>query len=162
MRIRLPNAASLANEALDLAHHRNLDLPKAEGIKSKKGEVAFSLMEVMIAIAIFFTASFVILALVSSGLKTARLLRNDRPSCGIIAAELTSSNGLEEGHFSDDFGKLYPGYSYEYDVASSDIYTGMVSVVISINRQGQRTPESTMEILRFDPNFKSKRLGLQP
>src|ERR1043165_3280492 len=36
---------------------------------------AFSLIEVMIAIAIFFMASFAILALVSSGLRTARMLR---------------------------------------------------------------------------------------
>jgi hypothetical protein len=160
MVINLPNAASLADEALGLN-------PTAaggveHGSRIKRGTIAFSLLEVMIALAIFFAASFVILALVSSGLRTARLLRNDRPSCSIIAAELSSSNVLEEGQVSGDFGKLYPSHSYEFNIAASDTYTGMVAVAIAIRRDGQRQPESTMEIFRFEPNMKTRRLGLQP
>ena len=55
-----------------------------------KGIQAFSLIEVMIALAIFFTASFVILALVSSGLRTARMLRMTRPSASIHKLALAS------------------------------------------------------------------------
>ena len=156
MVIRLPNAASLADEAIGISASPGTQRPR------KRGTIAFSLIEVMIALAIFFAAAFVILALVSSGLRTARLLRNDRPSCGIIAAELSYSNSLEEGHFSGDFDKLYPNHSYEYDIVASDTYTGMVSIVIAIRREGQRQPESTMEIFRFEPNMKTRRLGLQP
>ncbi|MEY4387118.1 MAG: hypothetical protein RLY20_2401 [Verrucomicrobiota bacterium] len=123
---------------------------------------AFSLMEVMIAIAIFFTASFVILALVSSGLKTARMLRNERPNCGMLAAELTLTNSLEEGVVEDNFGDFYRDYRWKREIYPSDTQTGMVNVAFFIYKRGESAPVSTMEIQRFDPGFKSKRLGLQP
>lgn len=125
----------------------------------KMGLRAFSLLEVMIAIAIFFTCSFAILALVSSGLRTARMLKNTRPSPSLIAAEIVSTN-LSDGA-SGDFGKMYPDYKWEvYDPIEADT-NGLWQVDIEITRRGQHQPESQLSILVFDPNYKGKGLGLR-
>ena len=170
MKIELPNAPRLASEGLNLTLNRNLNLPLDGGIKikskitikSRTGARAFSLMEVMIAISIFFAASFIILALVSSGLRTARLLRNERPNCGLLAAEMTLTNTLEEGVETGDFGNLYRDYNWRREITASDSQTGMVNIAFFIYKRGERAPASAMEIQRYDPGMKTKRLGFQP
>lgn len=120
---------------------------------------AFSLLEVMIAIAIFFTCSFAILALVSSGLRTARMLKNTRPKPSMLAVELFTTN-LVEGVESGDFGRMYPDHVWETDTYEYGT-NGLVQVDITISRRGQRTPESTLSVWKFDPSFKSSRLGVR-
>jgi Tfp pilus assembly protein PilV len=120
---------------------------------------AFSLLEVMIAIAIFFMCSFAILALVSSGLRTARMLKNTRPKPSMIAVELFTTN-LVEGVESGDFGRMYPDHQWETDTYEYGT-NGLVQVDISITRRGQHVPESTLSVWKFDPSFKSKGLGLR-
>lgn len=123
---------------------------------------AFSLIEVMIAIAIFFMCSFVILALVSSGLRTARLLRTTRPNAGMLAAEMTLTNQLEEGMEEGDFGRMYPEYTWAKETSEAGT-NGLWQVDFAIYRRGQRSqPDSTMSILLYSPGSKSKRLGVQP
>jgi hypothetical protein len=77
---------------------------------------AFSLLEVMMAIGIFFMAVFVILALVSSSLENARRLQRPIVDAGMIASELSLTNALVEGDQSGDFGDAYPGYSWTADI----------------------------------------------
>lgn len=77
---------------------------------------AFSLLEVMIAIAIFFTAAFAILSLVSSALGNARRLQQPVVNAGMLAGELSLTNKLVEGSDSGDFGKQYPGYTWESEI----------------------------------------------
>ena len=69
---------------------------------------AFSLLEVMIAMGIFFVAIFGILALVSQNLVTARRLQRNEPDITSLAAQLSLTNQLEEGFDSGDFGDIYP------------------------------------------------------
>jgi hypothetical protein len=76
-----------------------------------------SLIEVMIAMTIFFMAVFAILGMVSNTLRNARALQNaqvDAP--GALASFLSTSNRLDEGNYSGDFGDLYPDYDYVYEV----------------------------------------------
>jgi hypothetical protein len=127
-----------------------------------KQSKAFSLLEVMIAIAIFFSVSFAILALVSTGLRTAQALRITRPNAGMLAAEMTLTNKLEEGTDSGDFGKLYRDYTWTRDVHASGT-NGLFQVDFTIHRRGQRgTPDSRMSILLYSPNSPTKGLGVQP
>lgn len=125
---------------------------------------AFSLIEVMIAIAIFFTASFVILALVASGLRTARMLRMTRPSASILAAEDTLTNALTEGVESGDFGNLYPDYNWKKETYESETDTnGLWQIDYTIYKRGHSSvPESILSTWRYSPGSKSKRLGFQP
>ena len=120
---------------------------------------AFSLLEVMIAIAIFFTCSFAILALVSSGLRTARMLKNTRPNASMLAVEIVSTN-LTDGA-SGDFGRMYPDYNWTTSDPIEVDTNGLWQVDIAITRRGQREPESTLSIWKFDPNYKSKGLGVR-
>jgi prepilin-type N-terminal cleavage/methylation domain-containing protein len=125
---------------------------------------AFSLLEVMIALAIFFMAAFAILELVSSGLRTARAIRITRPNAGTLAAELSITNKLEEGTESGDFGNLYPDYSWTQDsYPVPEASNGLWQVDFTIYRRGHRgVPDSRMSILMFSPQSQSRRLGLQP
>jgi hypothetical protein len=114
--------------------------------------LAFTLLEVMIAVAIFFMATFSILALVSQCLRSAHSLHQNAPTPGMVAAELSLTNKLEEGFESGDFEDLaagiYPDYSWEREVlfyASN----GMFQVNIGVFRDGKL--ESTMSTLLYRP-----------
>jgi hypothetical protein len=80
------------------------------------GGRGFSLMEVMIAIGIFFMCIFVILSLVSSSLQNARRLERPMVDAAMLAAELSLTNQIVEVSQSGDFGKLYPGYTWTADI----------------------------------------------
>jgi hypothetical protein len=92
----------------------------AGGRKSPRKESAFTLMEVMIAMAIFFMATFAILELVATNLRNARLLETPRVDCGLVIDDLVQTNQLEEGTDDGDFDKLYPGYHWEQVVSAAD------------------------------------------
>src|SRR5450432_2959902 len=77
---------------------------------------AFSLIEVMIAIGIFFMCTFMILVLVSSALANARRLQRPMVDAAMIASELSLTNKLVEEVQSGDFGKAYPGYHWTANV----------------------------------------------
>ncbi|HEY1718677.1 MAG TPA: hypothetical protein VGH42_10365 [Verrucomicrobiae bacterium] len=81
---------------------------------------AFTLIEVMFAVVIFFTASFSILALVSQSIDNARRLQRPTVDAGLVAAELSLTNQLVEGTESGDLGELlgdsYSGYSWTRDI----------------------------------------------
>src|SRR5262245_43913614 len=79
---------------------------------------SFTLLEVSIAVAIFFMAVFAILGLVSNTLRNARALQRVEADAGMLAGELSLTNRLYEGFDSGDFsgfsesGDMYPGYSW--------------------------------------------------
>ena len=78
---------------------------------------AFSLLEVMVALAIFFTAAFAILTLVSGALRNARMLQRPQVDAGAVASALSITNKIVEGTDSGDLGDLlgdtYRGYKWE-------------------------------------------------
>src|SRR5882757_1011941 len=82
---------------------------------AKLSKVAFSLLEVMIAVSIFFMAVFAILALTSRSLAQARSLQPLQVDASSVAAELSLTNRLEEGpippEIIEHFEKMYPHYT---------------------------------------------------
>jgi hypothetical protein len=120
------------------------------------GRRAFSLMEVMIALVIFFSCVFTILELVSGTLRNARALQQNEPDLGRLAAQDAMNkltNSVEGEATSDDFGKDYPGYSWtkeRYPVASNGLYE--VDYTVS-HRVGRGEAETHLSVLFFQPNL---------
>lgn len=113
---------------------------------------AFSLLEVMIAMAIFFMAIFAILELTSQNLRLARSLQQTQVSPASVAAEYFLTNLVEEGSESGDFGNTFPGYTWTRHVSmvSTD---GLFQVEITIAQQVDlNTRESTLSYLLYRPD----------
>jgi prepilin-type N-terminal cleavage/methylation domain-containing protein len=120
---------------------------------------AFTLLEVIIAMAIFFVAMFSVLQLMSRGLSMARSLQQDTPSPGMIAAELSqmaATNRLDDGGtYSGDFEflapEIYPGYSWAaqtYQFASNGLFKA--DIVVTGSRNGQPF-ERSISVFLFSP-----------
>lgn len=81
---------------------------------------AFSLLEVMIAIGIFFMATFAILGLISSALGNARRLQRPMVDASALLAQMSLTNKLVEGTYSgnlgDALGKAYADYRWTGEI----------------------------------------------
>jgi Tfp pilus assembly protein PilE len=88
-------------------------------VKAKRRR-AFTLLEVMIAIAILFLGTFAILDLISSSLANARRLQRPLVDASAIASQLAATNILVEGFYSgnlgDALGKAYNGYKWSEEI----------------------------------------------
>lgn len=106
----------------------------------------------MIAVFIFFTCIFAILELVSRNVTAARSLTQNVPTVGMLAAELTLTNKLEEGVASGDFGAMYPGYSWSREIVLAAT-NGLFQVDFVVMRQGgySRNVDSAMSIFLYRP-----------
>lgn len=111
--------------------------------------LAFTLLEVMIAIAIFFAATFSILALVSQTLKSARMLSRNVPTPGMAIAQISQTNQLEEGSDSGDFGELYPDYDWS---SETSLYSsnGLYEVDVFVFNKGNL--DSSASVLLYRPD----------
>ena len=129
---------------------------------------AFTLLEVMIAMAIFFVAMFSVMQLMSRGLAMARSLQQDMPSPGMVAAELyqlAATNRIDDGgSYSGDFEFLapdiYPDFKWAaqtYQYASNGLFKA--DIVVVGNRDGQPI-ERAMSVFLFSP--RSAALGGMP
>src|ERR1700677_5144738 len=74
---------------------------------------AFTLLEVMIALGIFFMCMFAILDVVGTNLRAARLLQNPPVDVSLIVDDLYQTNKLFEGTDSGDFGDQFPDYKWQ-------------------------------------------------
>ena len=112
---------------------------------------AFTLLEVMIALAIFFTCMFAILSLMSQTLHNARALQSHEPDVGMLAGQLMQTNSLTADKESGNFGDDYPGYTWEreaYEVSSN----GLWRADFVIHRKlGRKDVESRGSVLLFKP-----------
>jgi len=114
---------------------------------------AFTLLEVMIAAAIFFFAMMALLGVLSTGLSAARILQKNYPTAGMAVAKLSLTNKLEEVSETGDFGEIYPGYHYRLD--PHEILTnGLFQVDATVYCQDKVF--STMSILLYKPDSKKK------
>lgn len=106
---------------------------------------AFTLLEVIIACAIFFLVAFAILELVASGLKQARKLQVREPDPGIVLHAMSLSNKWEEGMFAGTFEDIvpgmYPGYRFDgeaREIGSNGLWH--VDVMVYSDRDPKRGP----------------------
>ncbi len=110
---------------------------------------AFSLLEVLIASAIFFMAIFTILALVSNSLRGARLLQSVEVDASMLAAELSATNKLSESTDSGDFGREYRDYVWRR--AITEVGTNGLFQVDFVVEHRPTHRESTMSVLFYRP-----------
>jgi prepilin-type N-terminal cleavage/methylation domain-containing protein len=101
-------------------------------IRNSKFAHAFTLLEVMIAIAIFFVASFAILGLISTSLQNVRRLQRPSVDASPVLARYAATNSLIEGTYQgslgdpDLLGKGYRDYNWVaniVEVASNHLYS---------------------------------------
>ena len=112
---------------------------------------AFTLVEVMVALLIFFMAVFTILGLLSNSLRNARVIQRKTVDAGMVAAQLSLTNKIVEQLEEGDFGDAYPDHywtSDTYEVGTN----GLFQVDIIVQRRGGNKPvESKTSILLFRP-----------
>jgi Tfp pilus assembly protein PilV len=134
-----------------------MKLPDKNHGQRRASPVAFTLIEVVIAVAIFFMAMFTILGVLSTELHAASILRSSGPTAGMVAAQLSLTNKMEEGSDSGDFGEIYPGYrwmSQTTEAASNGLFRVEFAV---INPHGRL--DSTLTVLFYRPDSQSS-MGL--
>ena len=120
--------------------------------RSGRARNAFTLLEVMIAVAIFVMAMFAILNLVTQNLRAARSLKSYTPHAGCLAAGLVLSNTLAEGTEIGDFEDLFPSQFPDHTWAREITWAGsngLFQVDFMIYRKGET--ESALTILVYKP-----------
>jgi len=86
------------------------------------GRRAFTLLEVMIAIAIFFVSAFAILSLISTSLNNVRRLQRPSVDASPVLARYAATNSLVEGTYQGSLGdpemlgKDYRDYNWIADI----------------------------------------------
>ena len=105
---------------------------------SKRCPRAFSLIEVMIAAALFFLAVFAVLGLVSQTLSNARRLQRPQVDASAVLAQYAATNsyveGTYSGNLSDFLGDAYRDYKWTAEiteVATNHLYS--IQCVIQAN-----------------------------
>ena len=110
---------------------------------SKNPLAGFSLLEVMIAMAVFFIVVFAILGVVVQSLGAARALQQQHADCGMVAQMWWMSNTVEPGFYSGDFEGIVPGYTWEADIPadlpmqSNGLYLINLRVTKNDSKRGQ-------------------------
>ena len=120
------------------------------GISSRRrATIAFSLLEVLIASAIFFMAVFTILALVSNSLRGARLLQAVEVDASMLAAELSATNKLSESVDNGDFGSEYRDFVWRR--AITEVGTNGLFQVDFVVEHRPSHRQSIMSVLFYKP-----------
>ena len=76
----------------------------------------FTILEVLVAVGVFFMCIFAILELTASSLRAARGLAHPQPDIGMLLTDLMLTNRLEEGSQSGDFGQSYPDARWQREI----------------------------------------------
>ena len=123
--------------------------------KRDECDVAFSLLEVMIAIGIFFTSVFVILQLTAQQMRTARALQTLDVDTGTLPSLIVMTNMLEEGplplEIKATFEEANPGFTCDgmvYEYATNGLF--QVDYAIYWQREG-KIQEARNSILLWRP-----------
>lgn len=136
-------------------------LPVSEGVD---GTSAFTLLEVMIAMALFFMAIFAILDLTTRSLAAARGLQRANLDVTSMATGLMLTNRIEEGSLPAEviaqFEEQNPGYTCNGNISEVSS-NGLFQIDFEIyGVKGKKVVASTMSILLFRPesaqSFRSK------
>jgi len=137
---------------------------------------AFTLAEVLIAVGIFVVAIFAILQLVGQGLELVRVMQQQRPDMGALAAKTlvelpepdgTLATGLTEP-MDEDFGgngggefTLYPDARWQRDIMSLDATNGLYQATVTVEEQvgGGENTEYQLRFLMFRPDLAELEMG---
>ena len=123
--------------------------PRSSPLVSRRS--AFTLVEVMIAMFIFFMAVFTILGVISNALRNARTLQRKTVDAGMVAAQISLTNKLTEQLESGDFEDMYPDFDWTrdtYEVATNSLF--QVDILVQ-RKSGNAAIESKMAILLYRP-----------
>lgn len=117
--------------------------------------LAFSLLEVMIAVGIFFVSIFAILRLTTQNLRAARILQNLNVDTGTLPSLIVMTNRLEEGPLPLDikeaFESAHPGFSCD-GVVTAYTTNGLFQVDYAIYWQHDgRAKEARNSMLLWRP-----------
>ncbi|PWU08371.1 MAG: hypothetical protein C5B50_29715 [Verrucomicrobia bacterium] len=134
--------------------HSSIDDRQPAIHNRRRSDRGFTLLEVTIALGIFFAAAFAILCTVSSALKGARALREIPVDASMLAAQLSITNKLYEASDSGDFhelGNVYRDYSWSRDI--NEVGTnGLFEADFTIHHHtGRVNSETKMSVLFFRP-----------
>lgn len=119
---------------------------------------AFSLLEVMVAMAIFFVAIFAVLDLTNQSLGTARRLQRMQVDATGLASAVAMTNRLEEAsglppEIVTQFEELNPGYTCT-GVITEISTNGLFRVDLEIGGLREKAVVgSSMSILLFRPEY---------
>jgi len=155
MNLRAAKASSANNRGAEIVSRRFLRLRHSPS--RCRPSAAFTIIEVMIALGIFFMAVFTILALVSSILRNARGLQRVPVDAGLAAAIYVNTNRFSVGTVSGELDESLPDFSY--NIETDEFATnGLLQANIILNRRGGREADA-ISILVFDPNVQSTPFG---
>ena len=121
----------------------------------------FSLLEVMIAMGIFFVSIFAILQLTSQSLEAARRLQHMDVDITTLAAQLSLTNRLEEGFESGDFGELFPNQLWSRtitEVSSNGLFRVDFTAYEATRSRKSQLLERHLTVLLYRPDS-ALRLG---
>jgi hypothetical protein len=121
-----------------------------------RGHRGFTLLEVMIALGIFFRATFVILDLVSQNLRAAHAIKPSPVDVGSVVSDLMLTNRITEGTESGDFGEVCPGYAWVRDIVMIST-NGLYQVEVAIIKTDAAGSEpSRMSLLLYRPETQTR------
>jgi type II secretion system protein I len=146
------NEAGTARKTIAASHSKVANRQSAIGNR----QFGFTLMEVMIAIAVFCIGAFAILGLVASVMRDARLLDKPMVDAGVVASQIAQTNQLVEikgisGDLSEFLGDNYKGYDYVYEIDEAES-NRLFHAQIAVTSDAPGKPVvSKMDILLFRP-----------
>lgn len=123
---------------------------------------AFTLIEVMLAITIFFMAMFTILGVLGAGVHAASILRTSGPTAGMVAGQFFVTNKIEEGGNAGDFSDIagYEGYSWRSEAQEVDTNGLYKMEIVVMDPRGNQGP--ILNVLLYKPSSgNNNKLGLQ-
>lgn len=112
----------------------------------------FTILEVLVAVGVFFMCVFAILSLTASSLRSARSLSRPQPDMGLLLADLMLTNRVEEGSQSGDFGDAYPEGRWQREIylASSNGLYQVDFTIFENNRNRSLVSKSSILLWRPD------------
>jgi Tfp pilus assembly protein PilV len=134
--------------------HSNSGAPLPVG--GQRPHRAFTLLEVMIALGIFFMCIFAILEVVVTNVRATRALQQPPVDVSLLIDDLVQTNKLQEGSDSGDFGELFPGYVWASDttlVATNGLFK--VEFLVT-HHDGNQNTETRMSVLLWRPDSAQK------
>jgi Tfp pilus assembly protein PilV len=118
---------------------------------------AFSMLEVIVACAIFFMVAFALLELVTRSLVAAKSLQVREPDPGVILAAFSLSNAFEEVEMSGDYEAiapgLYPGYQWVANISEVGS-NGLFRVDVYTHNPRKNKGATQISTLFWRPNSK--------